>query len=174
MQNLIRDLLYFSRVDSEASPPMPIDLREVFDEVARMLSGNAKENEVQVTRSELPVVTGDRTQLTQLMMNLINNGIKYRSQQPPRIHVWAERNGAEWLISIRDNGIGIEPRHQEQIFEIFKRLHSPQAYPGTGIGLAVCRRIVHRHGGRIWVDSEPGKGSVFHFTIPMEAERYER
>ncbi len=139
-----------------------------------MLSGDAKENEVQVTCSELPVVTGDRTQLTQLFMNLINNGIKYRSEQPPRIHVSAERNGAEWLISIRDNGIGIEPRHQEQIFEIFKRLHSPQAYPGTGIGLAVCRRIVHRHGGRIWVDSEPGKGSVFHFTIPMETERYER
>jgi signal transduction histidine kinase len=109
---------------------------------------------------------GDRSQLVQLLQNLIGNGLKYHGEKPPHVHVSAQRDAKEWTISIRDNGIGIAPRHQERIFEIFKRLHNQQEYPGTGIGLAVCRRVVHRHGGKIRVESEAGRGSVFKFTIP--------
>jgi light-regulated signal transduction histidine kinase (bacteriophytochrome) len=109
---------------------------------------------------------GDRSQLAQLLQNLIGNGLKYHGEKPPHVHVSARRDGNEWIISIRDNGIGISPKHYERIFEIFKRLHNQQEYPGTGIGLAVCRRVVNRHGGKIWVESESGNGSTFNFTIP--------
>ena len=115
---------------------------------------------------ELPTVMGDRSQLVQLMQNLIGNALKYRDNAPPRVHVSAVHNGNEWVISVRDNGIGIQPKNYEKIFEVFQRLHNQQEYPGSGIGLAVCRRVVHRHGGRIWVESEPGHGSTFYFTIP--------
>jgi light-regulated signal transduction histidine kinase (bacteriophytochrome) len=119
-----------------------------------------------VTCGELPVVMGDRSQFVQLMQNLIGNGLKYHGGQSPQVHVSAERHGKEWTFSVRDNGIGIEPKYYERIFEIFKRLHGQNEYPGTGIGLAVCRRVVNRHGGRIWVESGTGHGSVFHFTLP--------
>jgi len=109
---------------------------------------------------------GDRSQLVQLMQNLIGNGLKYHGDKPPHVHVSAEHNGNEWIFSVRDNGIGIDPKYSERIFEIFKRLHDQREYPGTGIGLAVCRRVVTRHGGRIWLESEPGPGSVFRFTLP--------
>jgi light-regulated signal transduction histidine kinase (bacteriophytochrome) len=109
---------------------------------------------------------GDRSQLVQLMLNLIGNGIKYRGADPPQIQVSAEHRGNEWKFAVQDNGIGIAPRHFERIFEIFKRLHDQREYPGSGIGLAVCRRVVHRHGGRVWVESGSGSGSVFYFTIP--------
>ncbi len=118
----------------------------------------------------LPDIMGDRSQLVQLIQNLIGNGLTYRSDKSPRIHISAERSGKQWIFSVRDNGIGIDPKHYEQIFEIFKRLHSQQEHPGTGIGLAVSRRVVNRHGGRIWVESEPGHGSIFHFTIPEGTE----
>jgi chemotaxis family two-component system sensor kinase Cph1 len=111
----------------------------------------------------------DRSQLAQLLQNLIGNGLKYHGTERPTVHVSAIRQGGEWVISVRDNGIGIAPRHQERVFEIFRRLHNQQEYPGTGIGLAVCRRVVNRHGGRIWVESEVGKGSNFLFTIPHQA-----
>jgi light-regulated signal transduction histidine kinase (bacteriophytochrome) len=115
---------------------------------------------------ELPVVVGNRTQLVQLFQNLLGNAIKYRGEHAPRIRVAADLKDSEWVFSIADNGIGIDPKHHEQIFEVFRRLHTQDAFPGTGIGLAVCRRIVQRHGGRIWVESERGKGSTFLFTIP--------
>jgi len=108
---------------------------------------------------------GDSAQLVQVMHNLIGNALKYHGEGTPRVHVSAERNGNEWIVTVQDNGIGIDPKYYERIFEIFTRLHSEKEYPGTGIGLAVCRRVVNRHGGRIWVESEPGHGSAFHFTI---------
>jgi hypothetical protein len=119
-----------------------------------------------ITHDPLPVVRGDATQLGQLLQNLISNAIKFRGQRPPEIHVGVERRGDEWVFAVRDNGIGIEEQYFERIFLVFQRLHTQAEYPGTGIGLAVCKRIVERHGGRIWVESEPGQGATFYFTLP--------
>jgi PAS domain S-box-containing protein len=166
LQALIRDLLEYSRVDSRAHPFEPLPLRQAFDQAVTLLEASIREANAAVTCSELPTVMGDRSQLVQLMLNLIGNGIKYRASDPPRVHVSSERVGGEWVICVRDNGIGIAARHHERIFGIFKRLHDQREYPGSGIGLAVCRRVVHRHDGRIWVESEPGHGSRFYFTIP--------
>ena len=116
------------------------------------------------------MIMGDRSQLVQLMDNLIGNGLKYHGDKAPHVHVSAERNGNKWNFSVSDNGIGIAPEYYERIFEIFQRLHDKKDYPETGIGLAVCRRIVGGHGGTVWVESEPGQGSTFHFTIPAGAE----
>ena len=125
-------------------------------------------NTAQITSGELPEVMGDRSQLEQLLLNLVGNAIKYRGPAAPVIHVAVESTRDEWLVSIRDNGIGIAPKHHQQVFEIFKRLHDLKEYPGTGIGLAVCRRVVNRHGGKIWVESNAGEGSVFYFTLAKE------
>ncbi|MEO8048806.1 MAG: ATP-binding protein [Acidobacteriota bacterium] len=114
----------------------------------------------------LPKVRAHEFQLQQLLQNLIGNAIRYRSSAPPDIQVNAERRGSEWVFSVRDNGIGIDPQYQEQIFGMFKRLHTSGEYPGTGMGLAICQRIVQRLGGRIWVESKPGQGSTFFFTLP--------
>lgn len=165
LQALIGDLLEYSRIDSQAHPFERLSFREVFDHAVSLLDASVREAGAEVGCGELPAVMGDRSQLVQLMLNLIGNGIKYRGAAPPRVHVSAERSSNEWTFAVRDNGIGIAPRHHERIFEIFQRLHHQREYPGTGIGLAVCRHVVHRHGGRIWVESEPGRGSVFYFTI---------
>jgi light-regulated signal transduction histidine kinase (bacteriophytochrome) len=166
MQALIRDVLAYSRVDSEAEPFRRIPFREVFNDAVVTLDAPIRDLHGQVTCDKLPMVTGDRSQLEQLMQNLLGNGLKYHSTDTPCIHVSAQRADNEWVFSVRDNGIGIAPKHHKRIFEIFQRLHSQREHPGTGIGLAVCRRVVHRHGGRIWVESEPGHGSTFYFTIP--------
>jgi len=120
-----------------------------------------------VTRSDLPTVPGDEVRIGQVFQNLIGNAIKFRKKDvPPEIHVDAVERGGEWIFSVRDNGIGIEPAFRERIFQIFQRLHVREEYPGTGIGLAICKKIVARHDGRIWVESVPGEGSVFYFTLP--------
>jgi PAS domain S-box-containing protein len=170
MQTLIRDLLSYSRVDARARPFTLIPFSDIVKAALTQLDSSIRDSGAEVTWDPLPSIMGDRSQLVQLMQNLIGNGLNYRGDQPPRIHISAKRSEAEWTFSVRDNGIGIDPKHHEQIFEIFKRLHDEKEYPGTGIGLAVCRRVVNRHGGRIWVESAPGRGSTFCFTIPEGTE----
>jgi light-regulated signal transduction histidine kinase (bacteriophytochrome) len=170
MQNLIQDLLAYSRVDAEAGRFEPTDFREVFDHAVAALERTLADAGAEVTCGELPTVLGERSQLVRLLQNLIDNGIKYHGERTPRVHVAAVKNGGEWVFSVQDNGIGIAPKHKERIFDIFHRLHTQQAYAGTGIGLAVCRRVVHRHGGELWVESKPGEGSVFYFTITDRTE----
>ncbi|HSH94096.1 MAG TPA: ATP-binding protein, partial [Roseimicrobium sp.] len=166
MHTLIQDVLAYSRVDSQALQLQPIPFREVFNDAVALLETSIRETGGEVTCDELPTVAGDHPQLVQLMQNLIGNALKYRGPEPPRVHVSVKPGECEWIFSVRDNGIGITAKHHERIFEIFRRLHNQQEYPGTGIGLAICRRVVHRHGGRIWVESEAGHGSTFYFTIP--------
>ena len=170
MQTLINDLLAYARIESRSRPFEPCKLNEIFDDAMNLMDSSIHDSHAQITRDNLPVVPGDRPQLVQLLQNLIGNAIKYHGEQPPRVHLAATRSNQEWDIAVRDNGIGIDRKHHERIFEIFRRLHTAQAYPGTGIGLAVCRRIVTQHGGKIWVESEPGLGSTFHFTITAVAE----
>ena len=170
LQKSIQDLLAYSRVDMQAHPLTRIPFLEVFNDAVLLLNASIQDSNAQVTCDELPIVMGDRSQLVQLMENLISNALKYHGEAPPRVYVSAMHDGNEWVISVRDNGIGIQPKYYEKIFDIFQRLHTQQEYGGSGIGLAVCRRVVHRHGGRIWVESEPGRGSIFHFTIPERKE----
>ena len=168
MQLLINDLLAYSRVGIRGNEPEATDCNAVFDVAVANLAAAIEENEASVTHDPLPTVHGDPIQLEQLFQNLIGNAMKYRGEDPPRVHVSAQFSNGEWLYSVRDNGIGIEPEYAERIFIIFQRLHTREAYPGTGIGLSICKKIVERHGGRIWVESEPGKGTTFYFTIPDE------
>jgi light-regulated signal transduction histidine kinase (bacteriophytochrome) len=167
MQNLINDLLEFSRVATRASEPEPIDGEFVLNQALSNLELIIKENEVTVSHGSLPVVVADNTQLAQVFQNLIANGIKFHSEKAPKIHISAEKKSNEWVFSVQDNGIGIDPQYSEKIFEVFKKLHKKEEYSGTGIGLAVCKKIVERQGGRIWVESELGKGSTFYFTLPI-------
>jgi len=167
MQRLINDLLDYSRVTTRGRPFAPTDTEAIFGQVVANLKLTIEESEAAVTHDPLPPVIADDMQLVQLFQNLIGNAVKFRGQEPPQVHISARQEGKEWVFSVRDNGIGIEPQYFERIFIIFQRLHSREDYPGTGAGLAVCKNIVERHGGRIWVESEPGKGSTFHFTIPL-------
>jgi PAS domain S-box-containing protein len=165
LQTMVRDLLDYSRVDSGAHPFQRISFRDVVDRAILLLDASIGESGATITIGELPEVTGEIAQLVQLMLNLIGNAIKYRTREPPHVRVSAERRGDDWIFAVGDNGIGIAPKHHERIFDLFKRLHEAKEYPGNGIGLAVSRRIVSRHGGKIWVESESGKGSVFYFTV---------
>ena len=167
MQNLINDLLEFSRVTTRAREPEPTDCEFVLNQVLSNLELYIKENKATVSHDPLPEVMADSTQLVQVFQNLIINGIKFHSEEAPKIHISAEKKAREWVFSVQDNGIGIDPQYSEKIFEVFKRLHKKEEYPGTGIGLAICKKIVERHGGRIWVESELGKGSTFYFTLPI-------
>ncbi len=167
MRILINDLLQYSRVATHGKPFAPTDCATVLDHALANLKVAIEESGAVVTHDSLPTVLADDVQLTQLLQNLIGNAIKFRKQEtPPKAHVGVARKGGEWLFSVQDNGMGIEPQYFDRIFQIFQRLHSPDEYPGTGIGLAICKKIVERHGGRIWVESQPGQGSTFYFTIP--------
>lgn len=165
MQQLIDSLLDYSRVGSRAHALEPVDVNQVLRDVQANLELMLEENGARVTYDKLPTVRADRTQLMQLFQNLISNAIKFRSERPPRVVVQAARQGDVWHFAVIDNGIGVDPRHAEHVFDIFRRLHGRDKYPGTGIGLALCKRIVERHGGSIWLKSQPGKGSAFHFTL---------
>jgi len=167
MRRLINDLLAYSRVRTRGKEMEPTDSHSALGEALANLSAMVQESGAIITNDDLPVVKADKSQLIQLFQNLISNAIKFCSEDVPHIHISAEKQDNEWLFSVKDNGIGIEPQYYDKIFEIFKRLQRDEKYPGTGIGLAICKRIVERHNGRIWVESEPGKGSVFYFTIPI-------
>ncbi len=168
MQQLIKDLLMYSRVGTRGNELVPVDFLAVFEAAVANLEVAVAESGATVTHGELPTVSGDFTQLAQLLQNLISNALKYRSDRVPVIHVSADRQNGNVLFAVRDNGIGIDQRYSDRIFQLFQRLHTRDEYPGTGIGLAICKKIVERHGGRIWVESAPGQGSTFYFTIPGE------
>jgi PAS domain S-box-containing protein len=166
MEKLIHDLLAYARVNTRGRTFVPADAAAVFDHATANLTAAIQESGAIVTRGPLPRVLADESQLGQLAQNLLANAIKFRGREPPRVHVAAERQGGCWRFAVRDNGIGIAANDLERVFGVFERLHPPSEYPGTGIGLAICKRIVERHGGRIWAESEPGRGSVFYFTFP--------
>jgi len=166
MQRLIQDLLTFSRLTTRARPFQPTDLNQVLGEVLEMLHPAIEETGAKITSEPLPTIRADYSQFLQLFQNLIGNAIKFRDSRPPEVHIDAQRVDRAWLFSVKDNGIGIDPQYSDRIFLIFQRLHSMDQYPGTGIGLAIGKKIVERHGGRIWVESNPGEGSDFKFLIP--------
>jgi light-regulated signal transduction histidine kinase (bacteriophytochrome) len=166
MWKLINDLLTYSRVGARGKELEPNDCETVLDQSLNNLKVAIEENGAVVTHDPLPTVMADNPQLVQLFQNLIGNAIKFRGNELPRVHVSASRNGSAWIFSVCDNGIGIAPEYAKRIFIIFQRLHSREKYPGTGIGLSICQKIVERHGGRIWVESEVGKGAAFYFTLP--------
>ncbi|MBC8355529.1 MAG: PAS domain S-box protein [Planctomycetes bacterium] len=165
MKRLLDDLLAYSRVTTETHPFRETDCNVAVDEVRNNLEAQIRETSTELTSDSLPVVMGDRSQLMQLFQNLIGNAIAYRSDLPPRIHVSAEERLEEWIFSVKDNGVGIEERQYERIFQVFQRLFAEHERPGSGIGLSICKRIVERHGGRMQLTSEPGKGSEFSFTL---------
>ncbi len=166
MKELINDLLTYSRVSSKGKEFKETNCASVINHVLNNLRLLIKEDDVIITCDELPTVIADSSQLVQIFQNLINNAIKFRSSKQTQIHIGAQDGGKERLFYVKDNGIGIEPEYFERIFSIFQRLHDKDNYPGTGIGLAICKKIVERHGGHIWLESEPGNGSTFYFTIP--------
>jgi len=169
MQDLIQDLLAYSRVGSGGRECEPIDCLPVLKEVVQRMGSVIDEAEARVEWGELPVVGGDRLLIAQLFQNLISNAIKFRRPGvPPVIRFDAAREGSNWHFQVRDNGIGMDMQYEEKVFTIFQRLHTREEYPGSGVGLAICSKIVARHGGRIWLDSAPGKGSTFHFTLHEE------
>jgi PAS domain S-box-containing protein len=172
MHGLINDLLKYSRVGTHGKPFEPVDCNVALEQALLNLQMVIQEADAEITHDNLPAVIGDQVQLMQLFQNLLGNGIKFHKENTrPKIHIGVERQDGKWVFSVHDNGIGIAPEHFERIFMIFQRLHGWSKYEGTGIGLAVCKKIVERHGGRIWVESEPGEGSTFHFTIPDQVDR---
>ncbi|MGB7969648.1 MAG: PAS domain S-box protein [Methanobacterium sp.] len=166
MKDLIDDLLEFSRLNTEVREFELVIMEIALEDVLRNLKPSIRESKAHITHDYLPNIMGDHVQIIQLLQNLIGNAIKFKGNDPPDIHISAKDNGNDWMFSVNDKGIGIDQNHQEQIFSIFKRLHTKEEYPGTGIGLSISKRIVERHNGQIWIESELGKGSTFYFTIP--------
>jgi light-regulated signal transduction histidine kinase (bacteriophytochrome) len=167
MQGLIQDLLSYSRVGTKSKQFARIDCEAVIAQTLTALQVAIQESGARVMRDQLPIVMGDETQLGQLFQNLIGNALKYRNSRAPEVHISCAQKAGEWVFAVKDNGIGIDPQYHERIFLIFQRLHGKAEYPGTGIGLAVCKKIVERHGGKIWVESELGRGATFIFALPM-------
>ncbi len=173
MQNLINDLLGYARAGSRETPRVPVDVNAVIEKTLPNLAFEIKESKAIITVDPLPTVSADSTQLIQLFQNLVGNAIKYCNSSP-RIHISAEQKDGEWLFRVSDNGIGIDRQQFDRIFQIFQRLHGADEYSGTGIGLATCKKIVERLGGRIWVESKPGEGSTFFFTLPVTESLLQR
>jgi len=170
LQRLINDLLTYSRLGRTGKTMSELDCNSILGRVLSSMKTATEESGAIVTNDPLPTLTGNESNFIQLFQNLIGNAVKFRGVEPPRVHIGAKKNGGDWLFSVKDNGIGIEPQYKDRIFLIFQRLHARSEYPGTGIGLSICKKIVETHGGRIWLESESGKGSTFNFTIPAKGE----
>jgi light-regulated signal transduction histidine kinase (bacteriophytochrome) len=168
MQQLINDLLTYSRVGTRGKPFTKTNCKTVMEKTIKNLEIAIKEKGAKVSYNALPTIIADEAQIIQLFQNLIGNAIKFCQNKPPKIKIRTREDDDKWIFGVQDNGIGIAPEFHERIFQIFQRLHTRQEYKGTGIGLAVSKRIVDRHGGKIWVDSKPGKGTTFWFTIPKQ------
>jgi len=168
MYSLIDDVLAYSRVGTRSESAEPTSCEDVLKRVLADLKVVTEESGAVVTHDALPTVMADAVQLGELFQNLVGNAIKFRGQEPPRVHLSANPRGKEWTFSVRDNGIGVNSQDADRIFGVFQRLHARSDYPGNGIGLAICQKIVERHGGRIWLESESGQGSTFYFTLPSE------
>jgi len=168
MRTLLDELLAFSRIGTRGSPVERVDTGEIVADVRRELKASIAASGADLTVDPLPEVVGDRDQLRLVFRHLIDNAVKFRSERSPRIRIGAVRGDGAWEFSVADDGIGIDAAFADRIFVIFQRLHPRGEYPGTGVGLAMCDRIVQRHGGRIWVESQPGAGSTFRFTIPVQ------
>jgi light-regulated signal transduction histidine kinase (bacteriophytochrome) len=166
MEQLIQDLLVYSRVGIRDLFFKPTDCEVVLKQAMANLQAAIQESGAVLTHDSLPTVTGDATQLVQIFQNLIGNSIKFRGDRAPCIHIAAKDKGDEWVFSVQDNGIGIDPQYSDRIFVVFQRLHNREEYPGNGIGLAICKKILENHAGRIWLSSQPGKGSTFYFALP--------
>ncbi|ELZ14137.1 multi-sensor signal transduction histidine kinase [Haloterrigena salina JCM 13891] len=171
MREMIDGLLEYSRVQTQANPFEPVELGDVLADVREDLQVKIEEHDATIVAEDLPRIEGDPSQIRQVLQNLLDNAIEYSGEGPPRIRVTAERDGAECVVAVRDNGIGIDPDEADRIFDVFERLHSRDEHSGTGIGLALCERVVERHGGEIWVESEPGDGTTFSFTLPVATDR---
>lgn len=167
MQNLINDLLSYSQVSIQGADFKPTNTEEILNQTLSKLGLMIENSGATVTHDTLPLLNGDNEQLSQVFKNLIGNAIKFHGENPPKVHVSVKKKKNEWIFSIQDNGIGMDPKYANRVFSIFQRLHKKDEYPGTGIGLAVCKRIIERHKGKIWVESEPGTGTTFYFSIPI-------
>jgi PAS domain S-box-containing protein len=170
MRHLIDDLLNYSRIRSKALECHPRSLDPILKIALQNLQASISESHAEITNDPLPILNVDESQMIQLFQNLIGNAIKFRRESPPKIHIFTKRYKNICTICVRDNGIGIEPKYHDKIFKIFQRLHTREKYPGTGIGLAICSLVVERHGGKIWVESEPGKGSTFCFSLRYDSQ----
>nr|WP_255595080.1 PAS domain-containing protein [Haloprofundus salilacus] len=171
MRSMIEGLLHYSRVETQGNEFEPIELEAVLEDVREILQVKLEEHDAEIRGESLPCVEGDESQLRQVFQNLLSNAIEYSGDEPPRVNVSAERDGSKWIVSVADEGIGISAGDQERIFEIFQRAHGERKHAGTGIGLALCERIVERHSGDIWVESTPGEGATFSFSLPAVTAR---
>ncbi|WP_224447404.1 sensor histidine kinase [Haloprofundus salilacus] len=172
MREMVKGLLQYSRVETQADPFEQVDLDTVLEDVLEDIRVQIEESNAEITKESLPTVTGDDNQLRQVFQNLLQNAIEYSGDGPPRVSITADRADSKWVVTVRDEGIGIEPKYSENIFEVFQRLHNSGEYPGTGIGLALCKRIVERHDGEIWVESARGEGATFSFSLPVAKETH--
>jgi PAS domain S-box-containing protein len=169
LQQMLTALLAYTRIGGSAAQSTAVDCEAVLAGVLSDLQLVIRESGAKVTHDGLPTAYGDAGQVGLVFQNLIGNAMKFRGPAPPRIHLSSHREGAQWVVAVQDNGIGIDPQYAERIFQIFQRLHTRSEYPGTGIGLAICKKIIERHEGRIWVESRPGQGATFFFTLPAYA-----
>jgi two-component system, chemotaxis family, sensor kinase Cph1 len=171
MRQLIDELLEYSRLDTSVKEFAPVNMNDVMETTIKMLNHSIQESKADIFVGPLPTIVADGSQMMQLMQNLVANAIKFHGTERPMVHVTAKQGPSDWTFSIKDNGIGLDVEYSDRIFQMFQRLHNREEYPGDGVGLAIAKKIIERHGGRIWVESEVGKGANFLFTVPLDHSR---